>query len=998
MLGRWSTASARAPLWTRLEAALPALVFLSTMGLFGAAATWKFDDTQRGVQTELQHSSERLIGEVEHRFQHAIYALKGARGLFATGQSVNRATFGRYVESLDQFHEFPGVRGFGFIQRVLPAQLDAFVAAERADGAPDFALRQLSEPSAADMYVVRFIETAQNNPGAMGLDIGSESQRRNALQRAVDSGQPSMTGSITLVQDQRQTPGVLLFVPVYAKGAHPGNASERRATLLGLLYAPIVVQELLAGLPDVVSGRLDVEIFDAVAQEPNVTRLYDSDMHRAPLDGPLASDATHTYSTRTSLSLLGRNLSVRVSSEAKFNAMIDNSAPWRIAGSGLLIATLMALYLRTKLRQQATVTTLVAQRTRELERERLRLQTLLETATDGIHILDAAGKLIEANPAFLKMLGLDASVVGRLRVSDWDVSGHAISDEFLRSLRATPSGKVFETQHKRSDGRLIDVEINACGLALDGEDLLYCASRDVTERNRDRSALEQSKLFKNAILDSIADGIVVLDGDGVIVAFNQSWVQFERHSALAAGSSHADTRLGDRYVAVCLSEAGNSTSDATAQTDIGIRAVLEGRLPGFTLEYACQSAQHKRWLRMSVTPMVYDGHRHAVVAHQDISQQRQLEQERSQAQRLLKDVADRVPGLLYQYCLRPDGTSYFPYASEGIHEIYGVSPQQALLDATSVFSAIHPDDHNEFVVSLLQSAHDLTPWIHEYRVMFSDGSTRWMLGNSLAQRQGDGGTIFHGFVHDVTERKRAELEILHYQTKLQEMVSEAMTKVNALSVELLTSEARERRQISEDLHDNLGQSLALVRFKLRSLTARDDGTEEDDAMGQLKDIALSVERAIQSVRSFTAQLWPPVLYKFGLRAALEWLAGEMEANNGLSVSLQLDRLASLDEVTSIFLFRAARELLNNVWKHAQVSRVELSASMDMERQMLVLRVADAGVGFDVEQMHKSSESNGFGLFSVSERIQLIGGTVHIESQPGRGTVVSILLPVASTPL
>ena len=70
----------------------------------------------------------------------------------------------------------------------------------------------------------------------------------------------------------------------------------------------------------------------------------------------------------------------------------------------------------------------------------------------------------------------------------------------------------------------------------------------------------------------------------------------------------------------------------------------------------------------------------------------------------------------------------------------------------------------------------------------------------------------------------------------------------------------------------------------------------------------------------------------------------------------------------------------------------------MERQMLVLRVADAGVGFDVEQMHKSSESNGFGLFSVSERIQLIGGTVHIESQPGRGTVVSILLPVASTPL
>ena len=268
-----------------------------------------------------------------------------------------------------------------------------------------------------------------------------------------------------------------------------------------------------------------------------------------------------------------------------------------------------------------------------------------------------------------------------------------------------------------------------------------------------------------------------------------------------------------------------------------------------------------------------------------------------------------------------------------------------------------------------------------------------MLGNSLAQRQADGATLWHGFVTDVTERKRVEQEISQYQTKLKEMVAQAVAKVQVLSIELMTSEARERREISEDLHDNLGQSLALIRFKLRSLTAQDDGTEDGPARRQIQGIAVSVERAIQSVRSLTAQLWPPVLYKFGLGAALEWLVLEMETNNGLSLSLQLDSLGPLDEVTSIFLFRAVRELLNNVWKHAQVSRAELSASMNVASRMLALRVADDGVGFDIEEIHNSQTANRFGLFSVCERIKLIGGTVDLVSHPGRGTVVTIMLPV-----
>ncbi len=396
---------------------------------------------------------------------------------------------------------------------------------------------------------------------------------------------------------------------------------------------------------------------------------------------------------------------------------------------------------------------------------------------------------------------------------------------------------------------------------------------------------------------------------------------------------------------------------------------------------------------MITIPMAYEGHNYAVRIHQAMNQNRLMEQDRVTVESQFRNLADQIPCVLYQCCLRPDGSSYFPYAGEGMQAMYGVSPQQALLDGGSVFAAVHTDDYHGCMDSLQQSANDLSDWTQEYRVVAADGTTRWIWANAKAQRQAGGGTVWHGFMCDVTGRKRAELRALRHQTRLQEMVAQAMTQVHALSMELLTSEARERRQISEDLHDNLGQSLAMVRFKLRSLTALDNGSDEGETGQQLREIGIAIERAIQSVRSLTAQLWPPVLYKFGLGAALEWLVGEMEINNGMTVSLQLGTLLTLDEVTSIFIFRTARELLNNVWKHAQVSRAEMSVSTDSSCQMLVLRVADSGLGFDIEQIHNPQSSSGFGLFSVNERVKLFGGTLHIDSKTGGGTVVTIRFPL-----
>ncbi len=122
----------------------------------------------------------------------------------------------------------------------------------------------------------------------------------------------------------------------------------------------------------------------------------------------------------------------------------------------------------------------------------------------------------------------------------------------------------------------------------------------------------------------------------------------------------------------------------------------------------------------------------------------------------LEKISARVPGVIYQFRLRPDGSSCFPYASEGIREIYRVAPGDVVAEAAPVFAILHPDDVPGVVESINRSAETLETWRHEYRVRFPDGTERWLLGESVPEREPDGGTLWHGFITDVTVRKHAD--------------------------------------------------------------------------------------------------------------------------------------------------------------------------------------------------------------------------------------------------
>ncbi|OYU96014.1 MAG: hypothetical protein CFE21_06275 [Bacteroidetes bacterium B1(2017)] len=134
-------------------------------------------------------------------------------------------------------------------------------------------------------------------------------------------------------------------------------------------------------------------------------------------------------------------------------------------------------------------------------------------------------------------------------------------------------------------------------------------------------------------------------------------------------------------------------------------------------------------------------------------------------------IADELPGMVYQYRLRPDGTSCFPYASDGIKYIYRVNPEDVVKDSNAVFSNLHPDDFAAITQSIIDSAKNLTLWQFKYRVKFEDGTIRWLHGNGSPELEEDGSVLWHGFITDITDAKKIEDQLLWNQSLLNLMAT-----------------------------------------------------------------------------------------------------------------------------------------------------------------------------------------------------------------------------------
>ncbi len=268
---------------------------------------------------------------------------------------------------------------------------------------------------------------------------------------------------------------------------------------------------------------------------------------------------------------------------------------------------------------------------------------------------------------------------------------------------------------------------------------------------------------------------------------------------------------------------------------------------------------------------------------------------------------------------------------------------------------------------------------YEIHLKRADGETIICLMTATALQDENGEVMgCEGILRDITERRKRIQAKRDFQKRLRE--------------EVVMAEERERRNIGQILHEDVAQNLALVHIKIESAESSFE-CRGDEAIDHLRESRKLLSRVIDRIRAMTFELYPPMLDREGLLPTIEWYARNFSERTGIPVSIYNLGAAALTRSQEVYLFRAFRELLHNVWKHAEAT--EIVVTFFGKDGVARLVVDDDGRGFDVDKALKFSQNiKGIGLFSIQEWVISMKGNFSIESSREKGTRVQIEIPVS----
>jgi PAS domain S-box-containing protein len=323
------------------------------------------------------------------------------------------------------------------------------------------------------------------------------------------------------------------------------------------------------------------------------------------------------------------------------------------------------------------------------------------------------------------------------------------------------------------------------------------------------------------------------------------------------------------------------------------------------------------------------------------------------------------------------------YISPQVEDLLGIPYDAIQVNPTLLRDTIHPDDRARAHHHITHAIQSRQSYQVEYRMNRLDEQVVWVIDTAdIVSLDDDNPPLVQGILLDITTQKTTEATLRARERQLR-----------MLAAELSTAEDRERRRLATAVHDQISQTLAFARMELRALMT-DDGVSA--LTDHLENVWMHVDRAYQQTKSVTFELCPPILYDLGLAAAVDWLAEHFEGKHGLIVEVETDHdfPALPPEIASVF-FRAIRELLTNVVKHAHARHVVIH--LHCTSLQVVVYVADDGVGIALNPLETTGavQPTSFGLFSLRERVQYLGGEMALTSTPGHGTQVMIALPLTS---
>ncbi len=377
----------------------------------------------------------------------------------------------------------------------------------------------------------------------------------------------------------------------------------------------------------------------------------------------------------------------------------------------------------------------------------------------------------------------------------------------------------------------------------------------------------------------------------------------------------------------------------------------------------------------------------------DATARKQAEEALRQNEELLRAVTDNSPDAVYV----KDRQSRWLMANPAVLRAVGKSAWQAL-GKTDLELCADPEVGRAIIANDRRVLEEGRPQAFEEVADTPDGR-RTFLSVKAPRRDAQGNIIgIVGISHDITEQKQAEAALRSLNEELEARVKERTAELEqrtaqlrALAAELTMAEQRERKRMAQVLHDHLQQLLVGARYRMGFLHK----AEDRDVAAAAHEVGDLLAQSIEVSRTLTGELSPPILHEGGLVPALEWLAVWMQQKHAMTVDLAADDNATpSSEEMKVLLFQSIRELLFNAAKHAKVK----SARVEVRRTdgHISVVVSDQGAGFDPSQLRTGGGSGGgFGLFSIRERLDLLGGRMEIASAPGKGSTFRLWAPVAA---
>jgi PAS domain S-box-containing protein len=604
------------------------------------------------------------------------------------------------------------------------------------------------------------------------------------------------------------------------------------------------------------------------------------------------------------------------------------------------------------------------------DRERL-LQTIYDSEPECVKLVDSQGQLLSMNRA-----GLDMLEAGSLT----EVQGQSIypmvAEEHRQSFRALIEA-VFQGESGSLEYEMVGLngvrrflETQACPLRDQAGEVqaLLGITRDISYKRQAMEALRTSEARLHAILDNSPSMVFLKDRVGRYIFVNRMFEQrFDLPRDQVIGKTDNDLF---------------SPKQATA-FQMNDQTVFQTGLPSEFEEVAnYEDGEHTS---IVVKFPVRDGKKdiYAIGGFvTDITARKKMEKALRESEERFRLVASTTNDVLWDWNLVTNEA----WESQNAHRLFGYdSAAKPSLDVWT--SRLHPDDQARLRNSLDEAIQGQgESWSAEYRFRRADGSYGYFIDRGHIVRDAMGKPIrMIGAMVDVTGAKQA------YQS-----LNAAYARLQTMSREVQAAEEKERQRLSRELHDEFGQLLSAVKFDLNKIREGLLNIRSPKAAGLRRTLLSTtgtVDRLFVSFREVLAALRPATLVVLGLVKSIQVIADEMQGRTGVRcrlVSHQDDIGALCGADVENTLYRSVQELLMNIEKHAKATATTITIACT--NGWVTLTVKDDGVGFAA---HQGPGEGRFGLRGIEERVEILGGSLSIRSEPGTGTAVTIRLPYAS---